>query len=472
LAVANGEWNVDSDILPIEINGAPSLTFVIYDLDGAVPVECVDCTVTPISTNLDTSVRGFYQATFNATNGTTIDYDFNVRFFVGATEVSSETVVETVSYTYDVTWIDLLRSYDIQIGNDEYTTTFTYEGNDTQGTPSVITKYLNSVVVEVIDLRWSGRSLMEYTVHGDLARTIDLYSLSFTYNDQGYRTSKTYVSSIENYTIEYTLLGSQVIYETDGSYGIYFSYDTYGNIISFNYDDDVATVGDGDEYFYLRNLQGDIYAILDSTGQVVIRYVYDAYGNILDETFVATGYQYLFDANPYTYRGYRFDRETGLFYLQSRYFDSFMGRFISVDEPGLVVLGENIFSYCTNNPITNVDPSGYLSFGRNNWNSVKTIGLAIELLIIVIPLISGFFKALKLVHLMGAIGRKAIAKIADAALVLLVKTLFLNATRSIVQTLVVGITLVIFNAIGDGIGVSIAKVFDKLDGNPDGYIFA
>jgi RHS repeat-associated protein len=361
IVVVNGVWSADLDIIPIEMNEVFTPTFVIYDLDGATPVECVDCAVTPLPFTLNPSVRGFYQATFNATNGTTIDYDFNVRFFAGATDVSSEAVVETVSYTYDVTWIDLLRSYDIQIGNDEYTTTFTYEGNDTQGTPSVITKYLNSVVVEVIDLRWSGRSLTEYIVHGDLARTIDLYSLSFTYNDQGYRTSKTYTSTSENYTIEYTLLGSQVLYETDGSYGIYFSYDTYGNIISFNYDDDVTTIGDGDEYFYLRNLQGDIYAILDSTGQVVIRYVYDAYGNILDETFVATGFQYLFDANPYTYRGYRADRETGWYYLQSRYYLSEIGRFLNVDIYNVVsddILRVNQFSYSINNPINFSDYCG------------------------------------------------------------------------------------------------------------------
>jgi len=185
--------------------------------------------------------------------------------------------------------------------------------------------------------------------------------MTFTYNDQGIRTSKSYSDSSSTYTITYTLLGSQVIYETNGTYGIYYSYDAYGNIISFYYDDNLSTAGDGSEYFYIRNLQGDVSIILDSTGEVIVHYHYDAYGNILDTTFERLGYEEIFDINPYTYRGYRIDSETGYYYLQSRYYDSVIGRFISIDSLLIAstdAIRNHQFVYSLNNPVMYVDPNG------------------------------------------------------------------------------------------------------------------
>ena len=123
--------------------------------------------------------------------------------------------------------------------------------------------------------------------------------------------------------------------------------------------------GDGSEYFYIRNLQGDVSIILDSTGEVIVQYHYDAYGNILDTTFVGLGYEEIFDINPDTYRGYRMDSETGYYYLQSRYYDSVIGRFINIDGTfGSIgeALESNLFIYGLNNPVINTDHSGYSSF--------------------------------------------------------------------------------------------------------------
>ena len=113
----------------------------------------------------------------------------------------------------------------------------------------------------------------------------------------------------------------------------------------------------------MKNLQGDVLAIVDKTGAEKVSYVYDAYGQIVSMTGDAT----LQKLNPCTYRGYYYDAETGLYYLQSRYYNPEWGRFINADSPDLIsviqddVLSPNAFAYCKNNPINSSDPTGYIT---------------------------------------------------------------------------------------------------------------
>ena len=135
-----------------------------------------------------------------------------------------------------------------------------------------------------------------------------------------------------------------------------YTYDYDGTLIGFNYEDDSNTKAD---YFYLRNQLGDITHILNADGLMVANYTYDAYGNIIDP-FVRAGYGHIGDANAYNYRGYRYDSEINLYYLNSRYYNSEVGRFINSD--GLLIaygdiLSANTYSYCQNNPTMYVDPS-------------------------------------------------------------------------------------------------------------------
>ena len=102
-------------------------------------------------------------------------------------------------------------------------------------------------------------------------------------------------------------------------------------------------------------------AILNTSGQAVVEYTYDAWGNYR----VPTGSMKdtLGQINPLRYRGYVYDRETRLYYLQSRYYDPEIGRFISADaliSTGQGILGNNMFAYCGNNPVNYVDPTGNL----------------------------------------------------------------------------------------------------------------
>ena len=121
----------------------------------------------------------------------------------------------------------------------------------------------------------------------------------------------------------------------------------------------MAVTYGGATYYYATNIQGDVVAILDSTGAAVVTYTYDAWGNILTTT--GTMASTLGIHNPLRYRGYVYDPETGLYYLQSRYYDPSIGRFINADtfaSTGQGILGNNMFAYCRNNPAIRVDRDG------------------------------------------------------------------------------------------------------------------
>ena len=99
--------------------------------------------------------------------------------------------------------------------------------------------------------------------------------------------------------------------------------------------------------------------LVDSSGTQVVAYTYDAWGNILSTTgSMADGLGY---TNPFRYRGYFYDTETGLYYLGSRYYNPETGRFINADgyvSTGQGILGDNTFAYCQNNPIKYGDTEG------------------------------------------------------------------------------------------------------------------
>ena len=116
----------------------------------------------------------------------------------------------------------------------------------------------------------------------------------------------------------------------------------------------------GDIYYYVTNLQGDIVAILNSSGTSVVTYTYDAWGKPL--TTSGTMAETLGDGNALRYRGYVYDTESGLYYLQSRYYDPEIGRFINADaftSTGSELLSNNMFAYCLNNPVLYWDNYGY-----------------------------------------------------------------------------------------------------------------
>ena len=121
----------------------------------------------------------------------------------------------------------------------------------------------------------------------------------------------------------------------------------------------MAVTYGGATSYYATNIQGDVVAILNSSGAAVVTYTYDAWGNILTTT--GTQASTLGTHNPLRYRGYVYDQETGLYYLQSRYYNPALGRFIcaaSLVSTGQGILGNNMFAYCLNNSVNCIDPTG------------------------------------------------------------------------------------------------------------------
>jgi len=196
-------------------------------------------------------------------------------------------------------------------------------------------------------------------------------SASYNYNADGIRISKTY----NNVTTHFYLDGTKILAQDNGNL-LTFKYGVDG-VIGFTYN------GVG-EYFYKKNIFGDIIGIFDSNGQEIVKYVYDAWGN--HKTYVLNDGQYvdistnlsytqsgsnnklIAELNPFRYRGYYYDIETGLYYLNSRYYDPEIGRFINADDVSMLDStqnfsnGLNLYVYCLNNPINDIDSNGNLSW--------------------------------------------------------------------------------------------------------------
>lgn len=257
-----------------------------------------------------------WEYTYNSRGNLLSRKEYAVTVNTDGTRSYAEQTAETAPYTYDTTWPDKLVSYKGQ--------GISY---DVVGNPTL---YLGKT------LSWSfGRQLS----------SVD--NVSFAYNEDGIRIGKT----VGDTTTEYYLNGANVVYQTNGTNSLYFYYDCDGSIIGFEYANNL--------YCYIKNLQGDITGIADANGAIQTEYTYDPWGKVLS----ITGNETLGNLNPFRYRGYYYDTETSLYYLQSRYYDPQTGRFLNSDDVNYIGTTEseisyNPFAYCENNPINLEDQSG------------------------------------------------------------------------------------------------------------------
>ena len=184
-------------------------------------------------------------------------------------------------------------------------------------------------------------------------------SISYKYDSNGVRTSKT-VNGVE-YTYEY--LNGQLMHETRGEKVFDYCYDANGQLYAVSYKANSST--DAVTYYYAHNWRGDITSIYDGDGNMVAKYEYDDWGNVLTVTDAnnseITDPAHIANLNPFRYRSYYYDSESGLYYLMSRYYDPVVHRFLNADgyfQSGDNILDTNMNAYCQNNPIMNSDPTG------------------------------------------------------------------------------------------------------------------
>ena len=250
------------------------------------------------------------------------------------------------AYTYgNSVWKDLLTSYGGQA--------ISY---DAQGNP---TSYLGHT------LTWEkGRQLKSFD------------SNAYTYNASGIRMTKT-VGGVKH---TYTLDGTKIIREVWGSNTLFPLYGVDDSVCGINYN--------GNYYYFAKNLQGDVIAIVDKDAKTVARYSYDAWG--VPTVVSDSSGRSIATINPFRYRGYYYDAEIGMYYIQSRYYNPVVGRFINADEIKSVLCQEimllNIFAYCENDAVKNIDDEGRIAID-SIW-----ISLPIDIIMtLLIPQVAGSY---------------------------------------------------------------------------------
>ena len=258
------------------------------------------------------------------TNGANVtEYAYDAGGNLTSVKLNGE-VQDTYGYT-DAGWKDLLTSFNGQaITYDEIGNPLAYRDG--------------------FAFTWQyGRRLSSISHNGD--------SISYTYDPDGIRTSKT----VNGTTTKFHIMNGTLLGQTRGSDKIIFLYDEKASKYGFDYN--------GTKYYYIFNVQGDVIGILNQAGQKIVSYTYDPWGRLLSIGGPQAGT--IGQLNPIRYRGYYYDTETGFYYLQSRYYDPTMKRFLSCDSEAAITLSpeqpnwnKNLFAYCDNNPIIRVDCGG------------------------------------------------------------------------------------------------------------------
>ncbi|MBP9985135.1 MAG: RHS repeat-associated core domain-containing protein, partial [Prevotella sp.] len=271
----------------------------------------------------------------------------------------SGTLIEETKYKYDTTNHLLSTETKSQVAGSSNQVSYTYDanGNMLSKKTSVIKPFESGnqpiFILEKIGVNPNTLTQYTYDYFNQLKTSDDgTHKISYKYNGMGYRVEKTVVKEsneapVTN-TTRYLYEVDKVVLEVDGT-NQEIAKNTYGtNLLSREMAD--ATV------YYMYNGHGDVTTLLSDNGDLVASYYYDIWGNIIDKT------ESEMVSNPYRYAGYQYDEETDLYYLNARYYDAKIARFLTEDtykgrqnDP----LSLNLYTYCHNEPVMYRDPSGH-----------------------------------------------------------------------------------------------------------------
>ena len=263
--------------------------------------------------------------------GIVYEYTYDTNGNIRNVKTTQNGTSKVISYAYDDTsgWADLMTAYNGKsITYDEIGNPLTYN-NGTEWT-----------------FEWqNGRQLTR-------ANSKDT-SILFHYDMDGIRDCKEVNGVKHNYVTQGGNVALDTWTDKSGEHRMEFIYDNSGSPYS--------VILDGKAYYYVLNHQGDVVRIVDESGSTVTEYVYNSWGEILNDTSVNK--TIIGRLNPLRYRSYYYDIETGMYYLQNRYYDPVVKRMLNADAVGATIgrIGtENMFSYCGNNPVNNTDATGNL----------------------------------------------------------------------------------------------------------------
>ena len=306
----------------------------------------------------------------------------NIKTGLDEDHISTNTTYNYVYFNNRLTSINASNNYE--------RSTFTY---DDYGNTTSIIDYQSNIVMRELYFNYIRGSILSSIIDGDNA-------YNYHYNSDGIR----YKKVVNNVSTIYGLDGNRIIYEKGANNFIYL-YE--GNEIIGLYDLDADLT-----YFYVKDITGNIISILRNNVEVN-RYKYDAYGNcevykynsnnelVLDNDDTSIG-----NKNPFRYKSYYYDKESGLYYLNSRYYNPKIGRFITIDSINYIdensIYGYNLYCYCGNNPVMYIDPNGcfwdtifdIISIGWSLYDFIKEPSwenfgwLALDVVFAVVPYIT------------------------------------------------------------------------------------
>ena len=294
-------------------------------------------------------------------NGTTLSYGYDaeerITSVVETYTVDGTPVTNTTLYTYDA-----LGQLLTETVNGEVVNSMEYDnyGNITKKNGKVytygdakwkdlLTSY-NGLSISY-DAQGNPASYLGHTLTWEKGRQLKKFdNIEYTYNANGIRTSKKVNGVLHTYTID----GAKILRETWGENTLVPLYDNEDSICGILYN--------SVPYYFTKNLQGDVIAIVDKNAQTVARYSYDAWG-VPEVKFDSSDCQ-IATINPFRYHGYFYDEETGLYYLLSRYYNPDLGRFINADSIEWLgtnerIIETNIFVYCKNDCVNLSDEVGF-----------------------------------------------------------------------------------------------------------------
>ena len=326
-------------------------------------------------------------------DGRTIAYEYDAEERITKVTDSADGVTE---YTYDALGQLLTEtkgSQTVSVTYDKYGNiqskngiSYSYGSDDANccGWKDLLTAYNGKAIT--YDANGNPINYQGTAATWEKGRQLKMFGAnSYKYNNDGIRIQKRTATEIHDYILDGTNIIKELVTDTGGcpKYTNEYLYDLDGTVCGIKHN--------GTAYYFYKNLQGDVIAITNANGAVVARYTYDAWGvpTIKEDTSSCN----IATVNPFRYRGYYYDTETKFYYLQSRYYDPEVGRFINADDPEAgtnrkTVLATNLFAYCENNPASEQDESGS-SIASIIWKFVlyALFGVASQFLLDLIELL-------------------------------------------------------------------------------------